>query len=242
MKEIFYSKQLGIRLIGLLGLWAICRMGFYLCNMASFPIHGFSDLAKIFFYGIRFDLASIIYVNLVFAILSLLPFSFRKNNTYQKIQQYIFIIFNSIALYFEVVDMGYFRFAFRRFIGSDLMLVGETTHLFLQFIQDFWYLALLYIALIWCLVFLYKKTKVESPLENPTQWKQIGIFIFAITLLLLGARGGFQARPIMALTAAQYVDDTRLMPLQSNTTLNICLLYTSPSPRDRTRSRMPSSA
>ena len=25
-------------------------------------------------------------------------------------------------------------------------------------------------------------------------------------------------------------------------TLNICLLYTSPSPRDRTRSRMPSSA
>ena len=30
--------------------------------------------------------------------------------------------------------------------------------------------------------------------------------------------------------------------LQKNIELNICLLYTSPSPRDRTRSRMPSSA
>ena len=30
--------------------------------------------------------------------------------------------------------------------------------------------------------------------------------------------------------------------LNKNGTYNICLLYTSPSPRDRTRSRMPSSA
>ena len=221
MRDFFYSKQLGIRLVGLLGLWAVCRMGFYLCNMASFPIENSSDLTKIFFYGIRFDLASIIYVNLLFAVFSLLPFSFRKNKTYQKIQQYIFIIFNGLALYFEVVDMGYFRFAFRRFIGSDFMLVGETTHLFLQFIQDFWYLALLYLALIWILFFLYKKTNSIAPSENLTRWKQIGIFVSAIPLLLIGARGGFQARPIMALTAAQYVEDTRLMPLQSNTTLNI---------------------
>lgn len=228
MREIFYSKQLGIRLVGLLGLWAICRLGFYLCNLDSFPIQDTGDLAKIFFYGIRFDLASIIYVNLLFAVLCLLPFSFRKNKTYQKIQKYIFVIFNGIALYFEVVDMGYFRYAFRRFIGSDLRLVSETSHLFLQFIQDFWYLALLYIALIWILFFLYKKTNFNASTlsdlkasEGLTLWKQVGIFIFGIALLLIGARGGVQTRPIMALTAAQYVEDTRLMPLQSNTTLNI---------------------
>ena len=33
-----------------------------------------------------------------------------------------------------------------------------------------------------------------------------------------------------------------LTALQLDTKLNGCLLYTSPSPRDRTRSRMPSSA
>ena len=33
-----------------------------------------------------------------------------------------------------------------------------------------------------------------------------------------------------------------VVPLQANTAYYYCLLYTSPSPRDRTRSRMPSSA
>ena len=33
-----------------------------------------------------------------------------------------------------------------------------------------------------------------------------------------------------------------VLPKDTNDVLNICLLYTSPSPRDRTRSRMPSSA
>ena len=220
-RELFYFKQLGIRLIGLLILWAICRMGFYVFNQSSFPIENSSELVKIFFYGIRFDLASIIYVNLLFALFCLLPFSFRKNQIYQKIQRYIFILFNGVALYFEVVDIGYFRFAFRRFIGSDLFLVSETTHLFFQFIKDFWYLALLYFALLWALHFIYKKTNFSKPSEELTRWKQITIFISAIVLLLIGARGGVQIRPIMALTAAQYVKDTRLMPLQSNTTLNI---------------------
>ena len=37
--------------------------------------------------------------------------------------------------------------------------------------------------------------------------------------------------------ATQHLDTT-----MSNVLYDICLLYTSPSPRDRTRSRMPSSA
>ena len=220
-RELFYLKQFGIRLVGLLVLWAICRLAFYYCNLSSFPIENLGDLSGIFFYGIRFDLASIIYVNLLFAVSCFLPFSFRKNPTYQKVQQYIFMIFNGIALYFEVVDIGYFRFSFRRFIGSDLFLVGETTHLFFQFIKDFWYLALFYFALLGALYFIYKKTDFQKHKEDLTLWKQVGVFISVIALLLIGARGGIQIRPIMALTAAQYVNDTRLMPLQSNTTLNI---------------------
>jgi len=219
--ELFYLKQLGIRLIGLLILWAICRLGFYTFNQSSFPIENISELGKIFLFGTRFDLASIIYVNLLFSVLCLLPFSFRKNSSYQKFLKYIFLTFNGLALYFEVVDIGYFRFAFRRFIGSDLFLIGETTHLFFQFIKDFWYLALLYFALLWVLNFIYKKTNFSKPIEELILWKQIGILVFTISLLLIGARGGIQKRPIMALTAAQYVNNTQLMPLQSNTTLNI---------------------
>ena len=41
-------------------------------------------------------------------------------------------------------------------------------------------------------------------------------------------------------TALLLVDSTQ--GIQAQTLANLCLLYTSPSPRDRTRSRMPSSA
>ena len=45
-------------------------------------------------------------------------------------------------------------------------------------------------------------------------------------------------------TAAEYValDSVRAPTLPENASFEVCLLYTSPSPRDRTRSRMPSSA
>ena len=46
---------------------------------------------------------------------------------------------------------------------------------------------------------------------------------------------------IVGLTLEQVVEKMR-GPVDTSITLTICLLYTSPSPRDRTRSRMPSSA
>ena len=52
-----------------------------------------------------------------------------------------------------------------------------------------------------------------------------------------GARANMGNAMDMAGTALGFVDDA-VSPAAPNT----CLLYTSPSPRDRTRSRMPSSA
>ena len=49
----------------------------------------------------------------------------------------------------------------------------------------------------------------------------------------------------IALHPTKYRDESRLMVLHRNTGKiehRICLLYTSPSPRDRQKSRMPSSA
>ena len=46
---------------------------------------------------------------------------------------------------------------------------------------------------------------------------------------------GYYAVPVMN-------SKTKLMIIHEGEQLKVCLLYTSPSPRDRTRSRMPSSA
>ena len=52
--------------------------------------------------------------------------------------------------------------------------------------------------------------------------------------------------PVVSLAKARRVTPIRFqrgdMSVEVSAPSNICLLYTSPSPRDRTRSRMPSSA
>ncbi len=219
--ELFFAKELGLRFIGLLFVWMICRISFYIFNADAFPISGIWDFLKLLFFGLRFDFAALVYVNSLLALTYIIPFSFRKNSTYQKIQKWIFIIVNSFALIFEVGDMGYFRFAFRRAIGSDLNLIGETTNMAFQFFQDFWYLLILYALLVALLNYIYKKTTLPTPPIKFNFLIQLLIFPMIIGLLIVGMRGGIQLRPIMSLTAAQYVNDMRLMPLQTNTTLSL---------------------
>ena len=58
-----------------------------------------------------------------------------------------------------------------------------------------------------------------------------------ITLLGIPTRGAHLAKRI-----AEIISKIEGVPVQVGTLDITCLLYTSPSPRDRTRSRMPSSA
>ena len=54
--------------------------------------------------------------------------------------------------------------------------------------------------------------------------------------------GGLIAVPALLLSGIQPIYVLGTNKLQGSMGTGICLLYTSPSPRDRTRSRMPSSA
>ena len=58
-------------------------------------------------------------------------------------------------------------------------------------------------------------------------------FIFLRLRGILGKRTGFEGK-----TPPQFQEVLKNVNLEGK----VCLLYTSPSPRDRTRSRMPSSA
>src|SRR5665811_727047 len=57
---------------------------------------------------------------------------------------------------------------------------------------------------------------------------------YSITGLRLGDAGTTNFKNVL--------NDPSLITVLTNTVIWVCLLYTSPSPRDRTRSRMPSSA
>ncbi len=202
-------------------VFTIIKIIFYSLNTDLLPLESSSLLGLILFKALRFDLVAIIYVNSLFILLSLLPFAFRQDLFYKKIQQFIFLITNGIAVLFETIDIGFFPFAFRRTIGSDLNLFQNTAEMAPGFIKEYWFLVLIFFILNFIIFILYKKTDFTIDVFPLSKRIQSGFFILGIVLFGIGARGGLQLRPVMPITAIQYVDNPNLAPLVNNTSLSL---------------------
>ena len=71
------------------------------------------------------------------------------------------------------------------------------------------------------------------------EWKHLGI---AAGITIISAIIGIAGNALTLKTTSEYAKYTMRGGKDINIQGDSCLLYTSPSPRDRTRSRMPSSA
>ena len=220
-RELDYFFLLIKRLLIIVLIFSIIRFLFYLYNKDFFPNTSLFSFLSLFGNALRFDLAAIIYINALFILSCLFPFPIRKEHWFQNIQKALFLGFNGIAIAFEMIDIGFFKFAFRRTIVSDLSLMKNTAGMIPEFLFEFWYLTCIFILLILIINYLYNYTESDKT-PNLNRWiPQSIIFILGISLAAITARGGFQLRPVMSITAAQYVDDMRLMPLMTNTSLNL---------------------
>ena len=102
------------RFLLLMFIFTLTRLLFYIFNIGFFPNTTFEGLLKIFWGGLRFDVTAILYTNLLYFTLMLLPFTFRYNNWYQSALKYLFIVTNSIAIGANCADFIYFQFTLRR--------------------------------------------------------------------------------------------------------------------------------
>ena len=89
------------------------------------------------------------------------------------------------------------------------------------------------------MTFLYTRTNTWSSAPQPTEetikyWKHISQ---KKNWRIVQLPNGFLQTEYKSIDSDDWIDVTR-----RETVARTCLLYTSPSPRDRTRSRMPSSA
>ena len=209
--------RLGIVLLA----FSFLRFLFYFFNANFFPAETTLSLIKTFVYAVRFDLAAIVYINALFILSSIIPLQQRKELGYKKVQKVIFLIFNAIAIVFETIDIGFFKFAFRRTIGSDLNLFKNTAEMLPSFLVEFWYFVAFFVLIILTINYLYNKTSRLKESAESFLLPQTIVFLSSIILFGIAARGGVQLRPLMSITAAEYVDDMRLIPLMTNTSLNL---------------------
>jgi phosphoglycerol transferase MdoB-like AlkP superfamily enzyme len=219
--NIYWAMILRLSLAML--LFSVCRIGFYLYNIEFFPDISFVHFLRLLWGGLRFDLTTVLYVNALMIVLTILPLDFRFKSGYQKFIQYSFYFFNGAAAIANLADFAYYKFTLRRTTADvfNEFAKGPDEAVFFRFIFDYWHVTVFFIGLMWLMVFLYTKIKVEGPmLKNRTAYYTLGLLAIPITLaLFIGAvRGGFRhsTRPITLSNAGEYVKH----PNETNIVLN----------------------
>lgn len=218
-----------IRLSFVMLLFSVSRVIFYLLNTDMFIGITPSHFLNLMVGGLRFDLTATLYTNIIYIVGNILPFRFRYQEVYQKVLKWIFIGCNSFAFAINSIDFIYYRFTLRRTTWS---VVHEFSNergnfpLFGQFIADYWYILLIWIALIASLVLLYRQVKLRPSIIN-SHWIYYPVYILLMAasggLFIAGVRGGFRysTRPITISNAAAYVNKPTEIGIVLNTPFSI---------------------
>ncbi len=224
-----YNKHLLLlikRLLLVLLLFLLARVFFLILNYPHFSPLGFSEMLKVFFVGMRFDLSVIIYFNIPLILMHILPIGKVKNNRiYQGFIKWYFITLNALLIMIDMADARYFDFTLKRstafqyqFItGSDEFLV-----LLPRFIVDYWYVILSWIGAVFLFSFLYSLGDLRKNTFLPVRSKavsivyQIVMFAFLMGMMLVGARGGLQNKPLTVSNATKYTS-AKYAPIVLNT-------------------------
>jgi len=228
MKNYTYHIKLFFqRFLLLISIFSISRFLFYFFNLSYFSNLNFLELLKILIAGIRFDISSLFYFNIIFILLSLIPGNFKDHRVFQKITFLFFIFINALLLATNYIDTKFFDFENKRLtsdIFSGVWLGEDFKTLLPEFIKDYWYLVVIWILSIYALHKIYPKFRPNCIREESFTLRnliyQIVLFIFLLALGLLGGRGGFQYKPLNIVHAAKYTS-ARNVPLVLNTPFTI---------------------
>ncbi len=233
MKNRLLSRNIFTVLIYRLGIvmlaYSICRIAFYVFNRNMFPDPGFAGFLNIMKGGLLFDISAVIYVNILFIFLHIIPLDIRYNRVYQKVAGYLFYLTNFIALAANNADFIYYRFVDKRATADILGTFKNEDNivkLFFEFQIDYWPLVLFTFLLFFLIIFLYRRVRPVKPEPSNLIVYHLLNLVFAALfagLTVAGARGGVRhsTRPITISNATRYVMNPRQVPIVLNTPFSL---------------------
>ncbi|WP_309612796.1 sulfatase-like hydrolase/transferase [Flavobacterium sp.] len=218
-------KVLVIRILLAYVFYSIARVLFYVYNSSLIKVDSLTDFLKLCFHGLAFDTTTILYVNGLFILGSIIPALHNSKKNYQKILFYLYFIPNLVAYSANFIDFIYYRYTFSRSTRASLdTLENESnkTLLFFEFLLNYWHVFLLFFALSFIWILLYKKTKVHHKVETPNLKyfvTSVVSFLLITTLCIGGIRGDFKksTRPINILDASRFVTNVSQSDIVLNT-------------------------
>jgi phosphoglycerol transferase MdoB-like AlkP superfamily enzyme len=212
-----------------MGLYTVCRLGFFFFNRSFFPEITLGQLLRLLFGGLVFDLTTLLYVNSLFILLMILPLKVRFHFHFRLILKYLFFITNGLALAANVSDFIYYRFTLRRTTADIFLQFRHEQNmggLWTKFFLDYWYAALFWVLLVLLMIYLFNRIRYAGPqLRNNFAFYAFGTLIIPVFAYLIvgGIRGGFRhsTRPITLSNAGEYVKDPKHISIVLNTPFSI---------------------
>ena len=202
-----------------------CRLLFVYFNNDLVQVKSFSQLAELCYYGIRFDNVAIVYSNMIFILISIIPWKKTTYPGYQKVVFWIYWFCNAFFLSLNFIDFAYYRFNQNRLMNNFLEVVENEpnmTSLLLHFAWVYLHLIILFIAMLYLLALAYKKVRIY-PVIIESYWRygpsSIILFFGSIALFVLGARGGDFKKSTRPITLIDAMDNVRT-PQQADVVLS----------------------
>ena len=192
------ALALVLRLGLLYAAWLLCRIVFFLQNRAEIGPLAASELPGLLHGSLVFDTVSILYVNSLFIVLSLVPLRLRERRWYGTMLFWLFSVANALALIVNVSDGVYYHYAKKRFTSDELSYLGNndnTGTVLLKALAENWYVALFAAGLIAALVWAYRRIRVApSRIRSNTAYALIHLpaLLVAVGLSIGGIQGRIQ--------------------------------------------------
>lgn len=218
-------KLLFFRILLAYFFYFIVRVLFFLYNHTLIQIDSFSDFMSLCYHGIAFDTTSILYLNSLFIIFSVFPFTINAKIGYQKFLFWIYFIPNLAGFLLNFIDFIYYKYTFSRTTIAVLDSLKDENNkalLFKNFLFNYWHVFLLFFICSFLWIYCFKKIKVNLVHHKPS----IVYFISSLITLLVvaslsvgGIRGDFQksTRPINILDASRFVKNSSQADVVLNT-------------------------
>ena len=221
-------KTLLLRLSILFIIYQFLRLVFFLYNRHHFQDVDFSHYMTMAKGGLRFDLTGILYLNLLYIVLYMLPVKFAERTWYRRILFWLFMITNALGLAFEIGDIFYFDYVLKRSTVEVFMFAGEKNMglLAIQFLKDFWWGFLLFAVLMYVIYKWYKYFSdpvSEQSYSFKTYLSGLAVLLITLYFSIVSIRGGFtrDTRPINMNNAGAYIQKPIEMAIVLNTPFTI---------------------
>ncbi|MEO0058645.1 MAG: hypothetical protein RLZZ312_292 [Bacteroidota bacterium] len=222
-------KLLTFRLLLVYVFYFVARCLFFFYNSNLIEINSVSEFFMLYYHGLVFDTTAILYVNLLFILLSVIPFFYNTTKKFQKTLFFIYFSTNLIAFATNFIDFVYYRFNFGRSTIAALdSLKNESNKslLFKNFLFNYWHVFILFFLCMYLWIFLYKKVNIQNePIVAKLKYFSVSIFMFLVvtTLAIGGIRGDFQksTRPINILDASRHVNHVSQADFVLNTPFSL---------------------